>query len=237
MRPTWDDGVRYELSTLHESPLPETWRLFPTHTLITGRVGGRLHVDAATFATTGDIPHIDADVGVRRAYVNADGEIALRWPIRYRLEVGLRSEEPYLAALWFEHRRPSGLALTVGPLDPPFSQERLTTSNTITFLERAQPVAAFAPSTKAGIQLSRSTDDRAVAWAFGLFGDASSPGRSARHQRRAALRRPSDLGTLTLFRLRERAAASPRHRRWITCCAAPRRSDTKRPRNRRSRRW
>ena len=140
VRPTWDDGVRYELSTLHESPLPETWRLFPKHTLITGRGGGRLHVDAATFATTGDIPHIDADVGVRRAYVNADGEIALRWPIRYRLEVGLRSEEPYLAALWFEHRRPSGLALTVGQLDAPFSQERLTTSNTITFLERAQPV-------------------------------------------------------------------------------------------------
>jgi phosphate-selective porin len=126
-------------------------------------------------ATTGDIEHIDADVGMGRVYVNTDGEIALRWPIRYRLEVGLRSEEPYLSALWLEHRRPSGLALTVGQLDSPFSLDRLTSSNAITFLERASPVLAFAPSTKAGVQLSRATDDLSVAWAFGFFGDARHP--------------------------------------------------------------
>jgi phosphate-selective porin OprO/OprP len=49
--------------------------------------------------------------------------------------------------------------------------DQLTSSNTITFLERAQPVKAFAPGNKAGVQLSLAGEDREIAWAFGGFTD------------------------------------------------------------------
>jgi phosphate-selective porin len=65
--------------------------------------------------------------------------------------------------------------VTVGQLDAPLSRERLTSSNAITFLERASPVRAFAPGTKAGVQLSYGADDAAFAGALGVFGDARHP--------------------------------------------------------------
>ncbi len=157
-------------------------------------------MDAAAFATTGHIDGIDADVGVRRAFFNTEGDIALRWPIHYRFEAGLRSEEPYLNALWFEHRRPSGVGVTVGQLDAPLSRERLTSSNAITFLERASPVRAFAPGTKAGVQLSYGADDAAFAASTRGLRRRASSGRRPHHQRRAPADRPAHLGAAAAHR-------------------------------------
>ena len=173
VRPTWDDGIVYRIGIVHERTEPNVIpRLFPTRTLVSGRVGARLHLDGAAFATAGHVARPDDDVDIRRAFVNLGGDIALRWPVRYYFEFGVLKEKAYLDRGWFDLRRPgSDLVLAIGQYYAPLGLEQLTSSNTITFLERAQPVQAFAPGTKAGVQLSLAGDDRDVAWAFGGFTD------------------------------------------------------------------
>ena len=175
LRPTWDDGIVFGIGTVHERPSPlGLAHLFPGRMLVSGRVGARLHVDAADFASGGDVAPVGLDVDVRRAYVNLGGDVALRWPVRYYFEFGVLKEKAYLDRGWFDVRRPgSDLVLSIGQFYAPLGMDQLTSSNTITFLERAQPVQAFAPANKAGIQLSRAGDECDVAWAFGGFTDTS----------------------------------------------------------------
>ena len=173
IRPTWDDGIGYEIGTLRERPtllgLP---RPFPERRLIVGRLGARFHLDAADFARSGDVAIVHPDTDLRRAFVNLGGDIALRWPVRYYFEFGVIKEKAYLDRGWFDVRRPGGdLVLSIGQYYAPLGMDQLTSSNTITFLERAQPVQAFAPGNKAGLQLSYAHDGGEVVWAFGGFTD------------------------------------------------------------------
>ena len=173
LRPTFDDGIQFEIRTRRERPTPLGGpRLFADRTLVSGRVGARLQVDAVDYADRGHVAPVDGTVDLRRAFLNIGGDVRLRWPVRYYFEFGLLKEKAYLDRGWFDVRRPGGdLVVSVGQFYAPLGMDQLTSSNTITFLERAQPVQAFAPGNKAGVQASMAGDDRDLAWAVGGFTD------------------------------------------------------------------
>jgi hypothetical protein len=173
LRATWDDGIVYGIGTVRQRPEPGVLpRVFPAYTLISGRAGARLHLDGAGFAASDGVASVASQFDLRRAFVNFGGEIAFQWPVRYYFEFGVLKERPYLDRGWFDVRRPgSDFVFSVGQYYAPLGLDQLTSSNTITFLERAQPVQAFAPGTKAGIQLSHASNEGQVAWAFGGFAD------------------------------------------------------------------
>jgi phosphate-selective porin OprO/OprP len=65
--------------------------------------------------------------------------------------------------------------LKAGQFKEPFSLEELTSSNSITFLERSL-ANTFAPSRSTGLQLSDHVDGR-FTWAAGVFRDSNSQGK------------------------------------------------------------
>jgi phosphate-selective porin OprO and OprP len=154
---------------------PEAARC-PVFTRLSGRFGARLHLDAAAFATTDDVQAIDADADVRRAFVSTAGRVATRWPLRYKIEVGIARQRFFLDSLWVEVQQlPGDVAVRVGQFDPPLSLENVTSSNAYTFLEMPQPVSAFAPGTKAGIQFAKQwRGARPVLWTFGYHADTQN---------------------------------------------------------------
>jgi phosphate-selective porin OprO/OprP len=171
----WDDGITYEAGRRLSLPYYDQWvQLFEKQRRVVGRFGGRLHLDAAAFATTGDVRAIPADADVRRAYLATTGSIRTRHPLYYKVEFGVTRQRFFLNAAWLEVRDLwRGMALRVGEFDAPLSLENVTSSNAYPFLEPAQPVGAFAPGTKAGIQLTQggALGDR-TAWTFGYYADA-----------------------------------------------------------------
>lgn len=185
----WDDALLYEAGTTRTLPGTERRWLFPESTIVSGRVGGRVHLDGAAFVATGDLDAPEPRGEVRRAFVYTAGTLNLRVPIRYRLELGDLRGRAYLDSAWAEAELPwRDLGLRVGQFDEPFSLDKQASSNAITFLEVPQPARAFAPGSKAGVQLAQGGGGRSVAWSFGYYADtlrgdvnedAQSPARLA----------------------------------------------------------
>lgn len=171
-RVRWDDGLLYEAGTTRTLPPTGTRWLFPEPTIVSGRLGGRLHLDGAAFVATGDLDAPEPRGEVRRAFLYTAGVVRMQVPIQYRFEFGALRGRGYLDSAWAEVELPwRDLAVRVGQFDEPFSLENTTSSNAITFLEAPQPVRAFVPGTKAGVQLSQGGGGRPVAWSFGYYAD------------------------------------------------------------------
>lgn len=70
--------------------------------------------------------------------------------------------------------------IKVGHMKEPYSLEQLTSSNHITFMERALPVETFAPSNgrNTGIKLHNSLLDNRMTWGIGAFYDVGDSGDS-----------------------------------------------------------
>lgn len=66
--------------------------------------------------------------------------------------------------------------LKAGHFKEPFSLEELTSSRFTTFMERALPVLAFAPSRNVGVELSSSELQDRMTWAVGMFRDTDNRG-------------------------------------------------------------
>ena len=69
--------------------------------------------------------------------------------------------------------------LLVGRMREPFSLERLTSSNYITFMERSLPTDAFSPGRNSGIRAHSTLLDKRLTWSLGAFyGDTDNDGDS-----------------------------------------------------------
>jgi phosphate-selective porin OprO/OprP len=66
--------------------------------------------------------------------------------------------------------------LRIGHQKEPFSLEELTSSKYITFLERALPVAAFAPGRNTGIAAYNPVLDKRMTWAVGIYQETNDSG-------------------------------------------------------------
>lgn len=102
--------------------------------------GGRLHLDYAVHDA--DVVPLDDNFLVRRARIGLDGKINADWSfeIVYDFAAGGDFKDAYLR---YSGWNPG--AITIGQFKVPFGLEELTSSNNITFIERALPDATFAP--------------------------------------------------------------------------------------------
>ncbi|HEQ0195689.1 OprO/OprP family phosphate-selective porin [Pseudomonas aeruginosa] len=152
------------------------------------KLGGRLHLDYA--AHRADTKPLDNGFLVRRAKLGVDGKLDDDWSF----EVSYDFADPYQVtddgsskvgrfkdgfddvALRYDGWKHADLSL--GQFKVPFGLEELTSSNNITFVERALPTAAFAPSRRLGLGVGSNRERHTLsAMGFGSSIDGDDRGR------------------------------------------------------------
>ncbi len=129
------------------------------------RIGGRLHVDGATFDE--DVTPLEDDIIFRRARLAASGKAFGDW--RYRFDYDFAANSDYrIKGAWLRYDGFRPLRITAGNVQEPLSLEELTSSNGITFMERSL-ISAFTPSYHLGALLT--SHGRNWSAAAGYFGE------------------------------------------------------------------
>jgi phosphate-selective porin OprO and OprP len=154
-----DDSGNQPLSHLHLEQVK-----------MSGTFGGRLEVDAATFATTGNLTGFDPGIELRRLRMLLGGDCILVLPVSYYLDLGYGSGGFYLdkSYLTFPAGRFLG-SLQIGQFQSPMGLDLITSSRDITFMEPAAPLQALAPGVEAGIQIGRPVFNQRATWTLGVF--------------------------------------------------------------------
>lgn len=157
----WKDGVRLETRD-------KTVRL---------KVGGRIHYDWAVMSQD---PGIRQNLGAlqdgnepRRARIYFSGVVheQVEFKVQYDFAGGTaKFKDVYLGLTGIPYLG----KIRVGHIKEPFSLDEMTSSNHVTFLERALP-NAFAPSRNAGLSISNHVKER-VSWGVGVFRDSNDLG-------------------------------------------------------------
>ena len=183
---SWEgwNGLHSELSqkTPMEDPLAEVreriqgtnaYRVFHLEELkMSGRIGAKLAVDGATYATGKEFQDFDAGVEVRRARIYAKGDCILLLPVSYQFEVGYVPDQFYIEESYLLFRNLPWIGdLKGGQYQAPMGLDVITSSRDITFMEPAAPLEALAPGVDAGIEVGRPVFGERATWRAGLFTD------------------------------------------------------------------
>lgn len=151
---SWEAGPRYRLLDRPRVRL-DGWRpdfSLTDEPVIDGRVGFKLHVDAAGFASAGGAEDVPSDVALRRAFLTTSGVFRLVRPVYYNLEFGALQRHFYLDSAWLMWRDvPWVGTIRFGALDAPLGFENRMSSRDRPFMEMPAPVQAFVPATSLGL--------------------------------------------------------------------------------------
>lgn len=157
----WKDGLRLETRD-------KTVRL---------RIGGRIHYDWATMSQDSGIQEslgsLQDGTEPRRARLYFSGELheQVEFKVQYDFAGGTtKFKDIYLGLKGI----PVLGKIRLGHMKEPFSLEEMTSSNNVTFLERALP-NVFAPSRNTGVLISNDVKER-VSWGMGVFLDTNDLG-------------------------------------------------------------
>ncbi len=172
----WNQGVRFRIF----SPAPlvqerkRIFSLFKRRELVRGRIGLKLAVDAALYKGSGRLRDIGDEIDIRRSFFFVDGNFHFLRPAAFKVEFGFITQKVFLdsAHLRFDEIPYLG-SLKIGQFDAPVSLEALESSRDRTFMEKASPVQAFSPGSRAGIQLSDQFSQDRATWAVGWFADGA----------------------------------------------------------------
>lgn len=150
-------------------------------------LNGRLQVDGR-FVVGRAHEAVDATFLVRRARFEVSGKVFERMTFKLGLEFGRTSDadlrDAYLDLRAFEWAR-----LRVGQMLPPFSTERLTSSNVMKLPERPMIVGLIAESREIGLMLHGSFLDRRLSYAVGFYnGNGQNVGKDDDDDKDAAVR-------------------------------------------------
>ena len=187
---SWQGWDGLTLETVQQTPFKNPW-----HTLgflrpdtnqpayfqveqvkLSGSFGARMEVDAALFATTGNLTGFDDGAQVRRLRLSAGGDCILLVPVSYYLELGYGGGDFYLnqSSLAFPEIKYLGRPL-IGQFQAPMGLDLITSSRDITFMEPAAPLQAIGPGIEAGLQIGQPVWHERATWTLGLF----APGAGA----------------------------------------------------------
>ncbi len=168
----WDRGLEYELgSSARVSRVrarhPDS-DVEPYH----GKIGLKLHLDAADYQSDPGLDEIPNDSGVRRARLYTTGSFFLMLPVFYKVEAELANGDFYVRETFLSLADiPHVQTLKFGHFKAPMTLEGYTSAGDTLFLERASPIEAFGPGIMYGIQPAGVSADRCKTWAFGWFAD------------------------------------------------------------------
>jgi phosphate-selective porin OprO/OprP len=169
---SWNRGLYYAVDV---PDVVETWEQeeFRWRPLLSGAIGIRLSLDAAGMWQHGGWVDVDDNVGVRRAYVWANGNVHSLWkPLSYKLEIGAVDDRFSLRnASLAVHEIPYAGTFRIGAFDAPMSLSYLTSSRAGPLMESAMVVEALAPGTLSGSMLSHHLPDWRLTWATGFFSE------------------------------------------------------------------
>jgi len=166
---------------------------------MSGKLGGKFAVDAATYVTGKEFQGFDPGIELRRARVYAKGDCLLILPVSYELEIGYVPNEFYIENSYVSLAPIPWIGeIKGGQFHAPMSLEMITSSRDITFMERPAPIEALAPGVSAGIQIGQPVLNQRATWRFGLFTDGvgQDDGDASRDYGRAIMR----ITGLPLFR-------------------------------------
>jgi phosphate-selective porin OprO/OprP len=137
---------------------------------MSGNIGAKFAVDAATFVTSKQFEGFDSGIELRRARVYAKGDCLLVLPVSYELEVGYIPNEFYIENSYLSFKDIAWIGeLKMGQFQPPMSMEMITSSRDLRFMEPAGPVQALASGTSVGIQIGQPILAQRMTWRMGLF--------------------------------------------------------------------
>ena len=110
------------------------------------QIGGRVMVDTAFFKNN---PDLNDGSEIRRARLFMAGKVFNDW--KFKAQFGFAGNSTDIEDAYLRYTGFDVGDITAGHFKEPFSLEELTSSKYITFMERALPVEAFAPSRKLGL--------------------------------------------------------------------------------------
>lgn len=136
----------------------------------------RLDIDAAFYDP--DSRPLDDGVIVRRAIVGIQGKIGTDWSFEasYQLDADgeFRPGDGKIREANIKYDGWDAADITLGQFKVQYGLEHATSSTAISYVERALPVDAFAPSRRLGLGLTRKRDDYTVSTV--LFGSSIGGG-------------------------------------------------------------
>ncbi len=137
---------------------------------MTANIGARIEVDAAAYATTGNLDFSDG-VKLRRALLDIGGDCILLYPVTYLIQLRYLPNRFDLSKAWVSSDRMDYIGyLVAGLYTPPMGLDMITSSRDITFMEPATVLQALAPPNEAGIQIGHPVFHERGTWALGIFG-------------------------------------------------------------------
>ncbi len=138
------------------------------------RIGGRLHVDTAFFDE--DVTAFENDTIIRRARLAASAKLYRDWRLRFDYDFSAKSDYRIKGA-WLRYDGFKPVKIWLGNVQEPLSLEELTSSNRITFMERAT-ISAFTPSYHLGALVTSYGGNWSAA--AGYFGETVSEQKTDR---------------------------------------------------------
>lgn len=174
----WDDRLRYQLSTKVALPDPfvsgSTW--IDDRLQLRGRIGAKLAVDAAAFASRDGQQEVPDGFQLRTFQVLTEGTVGVWLTNQYALELGLVDGEFYLSkAYWRLVQLPHFGDLTIGYFTVPQTLDNIMAFGSLTFMEPSAGTAAFSPGKRAGIEWNNTYLDQRMTAAAGIFSVGQDP--------------------------------------------------------------
>ncbi len=178
----WDDGVHYHL----EIPFDRLWigpdtaplsgKPLEERLAFVGRIGGRVQVDAADYASARGLETVEAGIALRRLRFGTRGDFYLLKQVSYAVDLELQERTLQLGDVFVWLRQVPHIGrLKIGNFSPPMTLESVTGNRDTVFMESGLPVLAFAPGRSAGIEIGGPVLGERVTWAFGAFRTIQTP--------------------------------------------------------------
>lgn len=142
-----------------------------------GKLGGRIMADVAAFTESGGVGPAEAGAELRRVRLYTSGQFNPEFPVAYKLQLEFGGSDVEFKDVYLALPEVPALGeVRLGHFKEPMGLNEMTSSKYITFMERAAPVGAFAPSRNLGVMLGDAACRERLTWSVGAFTDVRMGG-------------------------------------------------------------